>query len=108
MRRFRAGPCCFINYRDIASHEPKDAIGQVADGNCLANTQVDRQAFNRDGGFGCGHHTRTRIADIGQVALGITLLGVLATVVLEFPPAWKVLRGGPLPRGVAYHSEHAA
>lgn len=49
-----------------------------------------------------------RDALAGQVALGITLLGVLATVVLEFPPAWKVLRGGPLPRGVAYHSERAA
>ena len=41
----------------------------------------------------------------GQLALGITALGVLATVVLEFPPAWRVLRGGPLPRGAAYHSE---
>ena len=44
----------------------------------------------------------------GRVALGLTALGVLATVVLEFPPAWRVLRGGSIPRGVAYHSEAGA
>ncbi|MGH8458598.1 MAG: hypothetical protein ACRESV_04555 [Nevskiales bacterium] len=35
-----------------------------------------------------------RLAD--QIALGLTLLGVLATFVLEIPPAWRVYRGGPL------------
>lgn len=33
-----------------------------------------------------------------QIALGLTLLGVLATFVLEIPPAWRVYRGGSLPQ----------
>lgn len=33
-----------------------------------------------------------------QIALGLTLLGVLATFVIEMPPAWRVYRGGPLPQ----------
>lgn len=37
----------------------------------------------------------------GRVALALTGLGVLATALLEIPPAWRVLRGGPLPRGGA-------
>lgn len=41
-----------------------------------------------------------RLAD--QTALVLTALGVLATIVLEFPPAWRVLRGGPMPGGVAF------
>lgn len=32
-----------------------------------------------------------------QVALGVTLLGVIATLLVELPPAWRVYRGGPLP-----------
>ncbi|MGH8455254.1 MAG: hypothetical protein ACRES4_00795 [Nevskiales bacterium] len=35
-----------------------------------------------------------RLAD--QIALGLTLLGVIATLVLEIPPVWRVYRGGPL------------
>lgn len=42
----------------------------------------------------------TQLAD--QTALVLTILGVLATIVLEFPPAWRVLRGGPMPGGVAF------
>ena len=37
-----------------------------------------------------------RLAD--QIALGLTLLGVIATFVLEIPPAWRVFKGGPLPQ----------
>jgi hypothetical protein len=37
-----------------------------------------------------------RLAD--RIALGLTVLGVLATAVLELPPAWRVLRGAELPR----------
>ncbi len=37
-----------------------------------------------------------------QTALVLTALGVLATIVLEFPPAWRVLRGGEMPGGVAF------
>lgn len=33
-----------------------------------------------------------------QIALGLTVLGVLATFVLEIPPAWRVYRGGQLPQ----------
>jgi F0F1-type ATP synthase assembly protein I len=32
-----------------------------------------------------------------QIALGLTLLGVIATFVIELPPAWRVYKGGPLP-----------
>lgn len=41
-----------------------------------------------------------RLAD--QVAIGLTAAGVLATFILEFPPAWRVWRGGDLPTGVAF------
>lgn len=41
-----------------------------------------------------------RLAD--QVALGLTVAGVAATLILEVPPALKVYRGAELPRGVAY------
>ena len=37
-----------------------------------------------------------RLAD--QIALVLTLLGVIATFVLEVPPAWRAYRGGALPR----------
>ncbi|HEY1077919.1 MAG TPA: hypothetical protein VGE51_14605 [Fontimonas sp.] len=37
-----------------------------------------------------------------QTALVLTVLGVIATIILEFPPAWRVLRGGPMPGGVAF------
>ncbi|MGH8542002.1 MAG: hypothetical protein ACRETW_16045, partial [Stenotrophobium sp.] len=36
------------------------------------------------------------------IALGLTLLGVLATFILEIPPAWKVWRGGAMPQGDAF------
>lgn len=45
-----------------------------------------------------------RDALAGQLALALTLLGVVATVVLEFPPAWRVARGAPIPTGVVYRS----
>jgi hypothetical protein len=35
------------------------------------------------------------LADL--TALGLTLLGVIATFAIELPPAWRVYRGGPLP-----------
>lgn len=38
----------------------------------------------------------------GRVALGLAGAGVVATAVLELPPFFRVLRGAPLPRGVAY------
>lgn len=45
-----------------------------------------------------------RLAD--QIALALTVLGVIATVVLELPTAWRVYRGQPLPQeGPAYVSE---
>lgn len=37
-----------------------------------------------------------------RVALSLTLLGVLATFILEIPPAWQVYRGGPMPGGAAF------
>ena len=46
-----------------------------------------------------------RDALAGQVALGLTLLGVLAPAVLELPPAWRVARGAPIPRGLGYPAE---
>lgn len=45
-----------------------------------------------------------RDALAGRVALALTGLGVVATAVLELPPFWRVLRGGPIPRGAAYES----
>jgi hypothetical protein len=46
-----------------------------------------------------------RDALAGQLALALTGLGVLATALLELPPFWRVLRGGPIPRGAAYESD---
>ena len=39
-----------------------------------------------------------------HIALGLTVLGVLATFILEFPPAWKVFRGGAMPGGATFVS----
>lgn len=39
-----------------------------------------------------------------QLALGLTTLGVVATFILEVPAAWKVYKGGEIPRGAAYSS----
>jgi len=39
-----------------------------------------------------------------QVALGLTALGVLATLVIEVPEFWRVYRGAPLPSGAAFVS----
>lgn len=36
------------------------------------------------------------------IALALTVLGVLATFILEIPPALKVYRGGAMPEGVAF------
>lgn len=38
----------------------------------------------------------------GKIALVLVVLGILATVVLELPPFFRVLAGGPMPRGVAF------
>ena len=46
-----------------------------------------------------------RLAD--QVALSLTILGVIATFILEVPDAWKVHKGAPIPRGAAYSSKPA-
>jgi len=43
----------------------------------------------------------------GRITMGVTLLGVLATVTLEFPPVFRVARGAPLPRGGVYKSSPA-
>lgn len=40
-----------------------------------------------------------------KIALALVAVGTVATVVLELPPFLRVLRGGPLPRGVAYVSD---
>lgn len=40
-----------------------------------------------------------------KISLALVALGTVATVVLELPPFFRVLRGGPLPRGVAYVSD---
>jgi hypothetical protein len=37
-----------------------------------------------------------------KITLTLAALGLLATAVLELPPFFRVLRGGPLPRGVAF------
>lgn len=39
------------------------------------------------------------------LALTLTGLGVLATIVIEFPEFWRVWRGAPLPTGAAYVSD---
>jgi ribosomal protein S18 acetylase RimI-like enzyme len=49
-----------------------------------------------------------RDALAGQVALGLTAAGVLATAALELPPFFRVLAGGPLPRGAAYVADEVA
>lgn len=41
----------------------------------------------------------------GKIALTLVGLGVLATAILELPPYFSVMRGGPLPRGTAYVSD---
>jgi len=40
-----------------------------------------------------------------KISLALVGLGVVATAVLELPPFFRVLRGGPLPRGVAFVSD---
>lgn len=37
-----------------------------------------------------------------RIAMGLTVLGVAATFILEVPGAWKVYKGAPLPHGVAF------
>lgn len=37
-----------------------------------------------------------------RIAMSLTLLGVLATFILEIPPAWLVYRGGEMPGGAAF------
>lgn len=39
-----------------------------------------------------------------RVAMGLVVAGVVATVILEFPPAWRVARGEAIPTGAAYRS----
>lgn len=39
------------------------------------------------------------------ISLALVGLGIVATAVLELPPFFRVLRGGPMPRGVAYVSD---
>ncbi len=41
----------------------------------------------------------------GRLTLGVILLGIAATVATEFPVAWRVARGAPLPTGIVYVSE---
>lgn len=41
----------------------------------------------------------------GQAALTLTVLGVIATFILEVPTAWKIYRGAPLPQGFVYINE---
>jgi len=43
-------------------------------------------------------------ARAGRVALVVAVLGVLATAVLELPPFFRVLRSGPIPRGLGYRT----
>jgi hypothetical protein len=49
------------------------------------------------------------VLPVGALATTISLalvgLGIVATAVLELPPFFRVLRGGPMPRGVAYVSD---
>ena len=40
-----------------------------------------------------------------HIALALVALGIVATAVLELPPFFRVLRGGPMPRGVAFVSD---
>lgn len=41
----------------------------------------------------------------GKLALGLSLLGAIATFIFEVPTAWRVLRGGPIPQqGLAFVS----
>ena len=39
------------------------------------------------------------------ISLALVALGVVATAVLELPPFFRVLHGGPLPRGAAFVSD---
>lgn len=40
-----------------------------------------------------------------KISLTLVALGIVATAVLELPPFFRVLRGGPMPRGVAFVSD---
>ncbi|GIW42357.1 MAG: hypothetical protein KatS3mg076_2934 [Candidatus Binatia bacterium] len=40
----------------------------------------------------------------GRVTLGLVLVGVALTAVVEVPIAWRVAHGAPIPRGAAYKS----
>lgn len=44
----------------------------------------------------------------GKIAMGLTVIGVIATFVLEVPTAWRVFRGGAMPQqGPAFVSSEA-
>jgi hypothetical protein len=44
----------------------------------------------------------------GKLALVFVAIGIIATIVLEFPTTWRVARGGPLPSGSVYEPFGAA
>ena len=44
----------------------------------------------------------------GRTAISLSVLGAVATVVLEMPTTVRVLRGGPLPEGYAYRPPGSA
>lgn len=50
--------------------------------------------------------SRSFHADV--VAAVLSVLGVIATIILEVPAAWAVWRGAPLPRGVAFVNDASA
>ena len=46
-------------------------------------------------------------ANASRVTLALVGLGLVATVIVEVPIVWRVVRGAPLPRGAVYKSSTA-
>lgn len=83
----------------------------------LFNFDVDRNDARQFTTMSCGGFAASAIAIVfllavlppgalaTRISLLLVVLGIVATAVLELPPFFRVLRGGPMPRGVAYVSD---
>jgi hypothetical protein len=83
----------------------------------LFNFDVDRNDARQFTRMSCGGFLASAIAIFflvfvlppgvlaTKIALVLVALGIVATAILELPPFFRVLRGGPIPRGVAFVSD---
>jgi hypothetical protein len=80
----------------------------------LFNFDVERNGPHQFLAMSCGGFAASAITVVflyrflpqgtpaAAISMALVALGVLATAVLELPPFFRVLAGGPMPRGVAF------